>query len=231
MKKIISLTLLVGGLIIFAYFLFSNKKEAVQVSKPPQDKVASPSLGKKTLIIAFGDSLTAGYGLPLTESYPAQLEQALLAKGYSIKVVNAGVSGETTKGNSERANFIASQNPDIVLLGIGGNDALRALSLSDTEKNIRSTIEVLRKASSSPEVILLQIQSPVNSGEAYKRSFDGIYPKLAKEFSLTLVPFVTESLFKKEYLLPDGLHLTKEGYGIFIKEKLLPQIERYLKSK
>ncbi len=232
MKKIVSISLVAIGvvaLVMGGVFFFDGEKE----NPAPSIALVATSTPRSvdTTIIAFGDSLTAGYGLPLSESYPAQLESALLEKRYKVKVINAGVSGETTKGNSERALFIASQNADIVILGIGGNDALRALSVSETEKNIRETISTLLKASSSPEVILLQMQAPLNVGSEYKNSFDALYLKLAKEFSLPLVPLITESLFRKQYLLPDGIHLTKEGYGIFAKEILLPQLEMYLKGR
>ncbi len=235
MKKIVSIALvLIFVIAIFFVYLFFQKKDTSTVPLPPLSKEKNREESKEkgsTLIIAFGDSLTAGYGLPLPESYPSQLEEALLKKGYTVKVINAGVSGETTKGNSERANFIASQNPNIALLGIGGNDALRALPLDETEKNMRKTIEILKSASSSPRVYLLQMQAPLNGGLEYKKSFDALYPKLAKEFSLPLVPFITESLFgDKKNVLPDGIHLNKRGYSIFVNDILVSEVELFLKK-
>lgn len=230
MKKIVS-SIIVIVLLGVAFFTYNSlNKRSEKITPLPTPKKEEPAPVAETTIIAFGDSLTAGYGLPLSESYPAQLEKALLAKGISVKVINAGVSGETTAGNRERALFIASQNPDIVLLGIGGNDALRALPLDETEKNMRETIGILKNASSSPKIFLLQMQAPLNGGIEYKKSFDSIYPKLAKEFSLPLIPFITESLFRKEYLLSDGIHLNKEGYGIFVVNYLIPEVEKVLKK-
>ena len=153
-------------------------------------------------IIAFGDSLTAGYGLPQSESYPAQLETALRSLQYSVSVINSGVSGETTRGNLERASFIRSQNPDVVLLGIGGNDDLRALP---------------------PVVVLLAMQAPLNAGLGYKREFDGMYELIAEETGSVIVPFITAEVFlSSENKLSDGIHYNKTGYAKVVELYLLP---------
>ena len=176
-------------------------------------------------IIAFGDSLTAGYGLPINESYPAQLDAALKASGKQVKVINAGISGETTRGNLERAQFIRSQNPDIVLLGIGGNDALRALPVSDTKANIIKTIETLKNGENPPVIILLKMQSPLNAGLSYKREFDAMYEEIAQSQEILLVPFLTAEVFlKQENKLEDGIHLNKAGYARVIEDYLLEPV-------
>ncbi|MBP9749646.1 MAG: arylesterase [Candidatus Pacebacteria bacterium] len=180
-------------------------------------------------IVAFGDSLTAGFGLPASESYPAQLEVLLREKGRSVRVVNAGVSGETTRGNLERASFIRAQNPDVVLLGIGGNDALRMLPLEETKSNIAQTIEVLQGGNQPPIVILLTMQAPLTSGLSYKRDFDNMYAELARTYNLPVAPFLTAEVFldatKKS---TDGIHLNKEGYAIVAREYALPVVEQVL---
>lgn len=186
---------------------------------------ATPALTTSTTIVAFGDSLTAGYNLPASESFPAQLQAALTDTGYSVAVINSGVSGETTKGNLERAAFIRAQKPAIVLLGIGGNDALRSLPVEDTKRNIEETIQILQGGESPPIILLLQMQSPLNNGIAYKQSFDAIYPSLAKKYSLTIVPFLTNEIFlNQENLLADGIHLNKQGYGIVVREHVYPAL-------
>lgn len=182
-------------------------------------------------IVAFGDSLTAGYGLPAGEAYPAQLEAALLEAGYSVRIINAGVSGETTRGNVERASFIRSQNPDIVLLGIGGNDALRLLPIEETEKNLRQSIATLQSGESPPVVIFLRMQAPLTAGLGYKERFDALYEELAKEYGLILVPFITAELFlDSANKLPDGIHYNAQGYrkvvDQYLKDTVMAVLER-----
>ena len=208
MKKVISLSFLF--LVFFtsvAWFFLRGDEE----NQAPRENTTSEN---KQTIIAFGDSLTAGYGLPLFESYPAQLEARLARDGYAVTVVNAGVSGETSRGNRERASFIRAQNPDIVILGIGGNDALRNLSIAELRENIATTIRTLQSGQNPPQVLLLQMQAPLNLGLAYKRDFDAVYTSLAKEFDITLVPFLQPEVFRDaNLLLPDGIHPNKDGYA------------------
>ena len=209
------------GVSILAYVQFQSVKTAT----PLPNKTATIDTMKDVTIISFGDSLTAGYNLPAQESYPALLEERLTAKGYSVKVVNSGVSGETSRGNLERAQFIRSQNPTIVLLGTGGNDALRSLPVTETKSNIEKTIRILQSGESPPKVILLAMQSPLNSGVAYKQSFDAIYGSVADAFDIPLVPFITEEIFLDEAnLLPDGIHLNKGGYGKVVDQHILPAV-------
>lgn len=199
-----------------------------QSNKEPrtgQEVTATTTSANTITIVAFGDSLTAGYGLPISESYPAQLEAALRKQGLPVTVINSGVSGETTKGNLERAAFIRAQNPDIVLLGIAGNDALRALPLAETKKNISDTITTLRAGDTPPVVLLLQMQSPLNAGFAYKREFDALYQTLANENDIELLPFITTKVFlNSDYVLPDRIHLNKAGYAEVIDLYLLEPI-------
>ena len=216
------------GAILFCgvlFFILSHRADPHVVNEVPT-QLQTP---KNIKIIAFGDSLTAGYNLPLIESYPSQLESQLTEAGFSVHVINSGVSGETTRGNLERAQFIRSQNPDIVLLGIGGNDALRSLSVTETKNNIEKTIQILQGGEKPPIVFLLQMQSPLNSGFSYKRSFDGIYPSVAETYNLELVPFITQEIFfDSTNLLSDGIHLNKKGYGEVVGKYILPAVVRRL---
>ncbi len=223
MVKIISIGLAVVVLVGAVYFFFMRDDNQAAMNTINE---RSTTAGGVT-IIAFGDSLTAGYGLPINESYPAQLDAALKAQGKQATVINAGVSGETTRGNLERAEFIRSQNPDIVLLGIGGNDALRALPVSDTKANIIQTIETLKSGENAPVVILLKMQSPLNAGLSYKREFDAMYEEVAESEEIILVPFLTAEIFlNRENKLQDGIHLNKVGYGKVVQDYLLePVIE------
>jgi acyl-CoA thioesterase I len=207
----------------------------VYINRPVQKTVTEvqtlPSLASTT-IIAFGDSLTAGYGLPLSESYPAQLENLLIKNSYSLRVINAGVSGETSRGNNERAAFIRKQNPEIVILGVGGNDALRGLSIEELKKNISSTIEILQSGQNPPKILLLAMQSPQNAGPEYKKSFDSLYIKVAEQYNLTKVDFIQPEVFlQKDLLLADGIHPTKEGYAIIVEKYIYPAVKELLEKQ
>jgi acyl-CoA thioesterase-1 len=228
MNNKIAFALILGGGII-ALIVFFVFRTLVNDGPRPTPREATGKSG--TLIVAFGDSLTAGYGIPLTESYPAQLEARLKEKGYSVTVVNAGVSGETTRGNLERALFIRNQNPDIVLLGIGGNDALRLLPFEETEKNMRETITTLQSGDVVPQIVLLQMQAPLTSGLGYKQKFDALYETLSEEYNLMLVPFYTREVFlNPEYKLDDGIHFNKAGYAFVVEEYLLEPLIDLLKK-
>ena len=202
------------------WFIFSKEETPITPSSTQNTATA-----KDFKIVAFGDSLTAGYNLPASESYPAELESRLSGLGFSVQVINSGVSGETTRGNLERAPFIRSQNPEIVLLGIGGNDALRSLPVTETKKNMAETIRILQSGTNPPTVLLLQMQSPLNSGFAYKQSFDAIYPSLASTYNTPLVAFLTEEIFlNSSNLLSDGIHLNKKGYAEAVEKHILPAV-------
>lgn len=182
-------------------------------------------------IVAFGDSLTAGYGLPLYESYPYQLEERLKNEGFDVKVINAGVSGETSKGNAERAAFIRDQNPDMVIWGIGGNDALRALPVSEMKANMERTIQILQSAERAPKILVLEMQSPLNAGFAYKKEFDAVYTDIAKKYDLPLVPFLIASVFLDgDLMLQDRIHPNKDGYAKLIEDSVLDAVLREIKK-
>ena len=209
MKKTINLpTVLIAVALLIAggFWLFGGD----DAPKVEPREITSAS-GVK--IVAFGDSLTAGYGLPASEGYPALLEADLQSRGHSVSVINSGVSGETTRGNLERAQFIRNQNPDIVILGIGGNDALRLLPVEETRSNIEKTITTLKSGENPPVVVLLGMQAPINVGLGYKRTFDALYEELAEENDLLLVPFITAEVFlDSSNKLNDGIHYNKQGY-------------------
>lgn len=225
-KKVLKIGLVIVVMAGLGWY-FSNPERTEKASRDiaPGELTSDESIK----IIAFGDSLTAGYGVSQAEAYPAQLEVALREKGYSVSVINSGVSGETTRGNLERAKFIRSQGPNIVILGIGGNDALRSLPLEETEKNIRGTVEILQSGERPPHVLLLQMQAPLNSGREYKQQFDALYETIAIDNELVLVPFITKEIFlNPENKLPDGIHYNRAGYQKVIEQHLLPNLEKIL---
>lgn len=214
--KIILIIIVSVILILFLswyFFLRSSTKDIVLDTNKD---------GSSYTIVAFGDSLTAGYGLPLSESYPAQLEERLKAEGLDIKVINAGVSGETSKGNNERATFIKDQKPNMIIWGIGGNDALRALPVSEMKSNMESTIKILQSGENKPKILILEMQSPLNAGFKYKKEFDAVYEDLSKKYDLPLVLFLVASVFlNSDLMLQDRIHPNKDGYAKLIEENLL----------
>lgn len=221
MSPTIKIALVILACVVAIVYFFSGNSNdtTMRTIEPKSDQTSDVS------VIAFGDSLTAGYGLPASEGYPAQLETALTAAKISAKVINSGVSGETSRGNLERASFIRAQNPDIVLLGIGGNDALRALPVAETKKNITDTIKILTSGAHPPVVILLQMRAPLNAGLQYKRDFDRIYEEVATEQNVLLVPFLTAELFlDNTNKLSDGIHYNKVGYGKAVQMYIAPVV-------
>jgi acyl-CoA thioesterase-1 len=209
----------------------NNKGESPEVNlEQNQNEKNKVSNKAEYKIIAFGDSLTAGYGLNLEDSYPEQLEKKLIENNYNVKIINAGVSGETSFGNLERAEFIKNQNPDIVILGIGGNDALRGLQTENTKSNIEKTINILSENKS--KIFLLKMQAPNNLGLKYKNDFDSIYESISKDKNIILIPFIVNEVFlNKNLMLNDRIHPNKEGYKMLVEKYIYPEIIKYLNQK
>lgn len=181
---------------------------------------ASPSTpDTRPRIVAFGDSLTAGLGVPAEESYPAQLQRSLDALGYSYRVVNAGVSGDTTAGGLRRVPWILTNKPDVVILELGANDGLRGLSVDQTRHNLREIIQRLQEAGVG--VVLAGMKLPPNYGQDYLARFEGIYPSLAKEYRLPLIPFFLDGVGGSPSLnQADGIHPTAKGYALVVEQVL-----------
>lgn len=224
MKKIISIILIGISVILASYFFYSyynNQTINVQNTQNINDNKDNVNLNK-TKVIAIGDSLTAGYGLSLDESYPKQLEKKLLESSYNVEIINAGISGETTAGLLERMEFIKSQKPEIVLITIGGNDALRATRLEVTKDNIYKIIQQLKSGDNkiaANKIFLMQIQAPQNLGINYVKNFNDMYSEIAKKEKINLVPFVVPEVFlNNNYMQDDGIHPNKDGYKYIVDE-------------
>lgn len=223
MKKIFSIGL-VAALLAITIWWYREQTVAppAQISPVPQRTI-------ETRLVAFGDSLTAGYGLPLDQSYPALLEQALLTKGYEVEVINSGVSGETSAGGVRRAEFIRSLDGDIVLFGLGGNDALRFLPPEELEKNLMAALSTLLQAPDAPRVVLLGMRAPGNASPEYRQAFDAVYPRLAAKYGLPLVPFFLEGVaLDPQYTQNDGIHPNLLGYEYIVNNTLIPVVEKML---
>jgi acyl-CoA thioesterase I len=180
-------------------------------------------------LLALGDSLTAGYGLPLEAGFTAQLEAGLRAEGIEVRVINGGVSGDTTAGGRARLEWSLADKPDAVLLALGANDALRALPVEDTAANLRAILS--RLAMDNIPVLLAGMYAPRNLGQDYVKAFDALYPNLAKEFSIELYPFFLEGVAGMHSLnQADGIHPNAEGVALMVKG-LLPQVKNLLTAQ
>ena len=173
-------------------------------------------------ILALGDSLTEGLGVDPDENYPAQLEDKLKELGYvNATVVNSGLSGETSTGLVNRLDWVAQTKPDITILTIGANDAIRGLDVATIESNIHTAVKHLQDNGS--EVILGGMQIYDNLGNDYVKSFSEIYPRVAKDMNLKLIPFFLAGVGgNPELNQADAIHPTKEGYAIIINDNILP---------
>jgi acyl-CoA thioesterase-1 len=170
-------------------------------------------------IVAFGDSLTAGFGVGGDDAYPAQLQRQLDELDHHYRVVNAGVSGDTTAGGLRRVTWVLAGKPEIVILELGANDGLRGLSLEQTKSNLGSIIHQLQQA--GVMVILAGMKLPPNYGQDYTKGFEAIYPALAKQYRIPLIPFFLEGVAGSPVLnQADGIHPTKAGYRIIVEQVL-----------
>ncbi len=167
------------------------------------------------LILFFGDSLTAGYGLSPEEAFPALVEKSMIKSGKAVRVVNAGLSGETSAGGLSRIDWILRQPIDLFVLELGGNDGLRGLPLDQTRKNLQTIIDKLRIKYPSCKIVLAGMMVPPNMGKEYSSSFQRLYRELAKKNNAVLIPFLLEGVGGIEKLnQADGIHPNAEGHKI-----------------
>ncbi|WP_316858290.1 arylesterase [uncultured Cohaesibacter sp.] len=168
-------------------------------------------------ILAFGDSLSAGYQLPPDKGFTSQLQQSLRQHGLKVDVINAAVSGDTTASGLARLDWSTPEDIDLVLLELGANDALQGLPVDKAQENLSAMIEAFQKKGLA--VALLGMQSPPNMGENYVKAFNSIYPTLAKRYDIPLYPFFLEDVAAQPHLnLEDGIHPTSEGIEIIVRK-------------
>lgn len=232
--KYIIYTLIALLIVLISFFVYRNyfNKNKINTENIPE-QITDNSSKKEYKIVAFGDSLTAGYGGELRDSYPAILEEILnkqlTDKNINIKIINMGVSGETTSGGLERVDFVISQNPNLILLGLGANDMLRATNPSLTKNNLDKIIKSFKDK--NIPIILLGMESQVSNSFDYKRDFDSIYPDLAKKYDTLLVPFFLKGVVTVSSLnISDGIHPNRAGYEKIINENILPVLAPFLED-
>ena len=173
------------------------------------------SAAKKKTIVFFGNSLTAGYGLSPSEAFPAIIQNKIDSLGLPYKVINAGVSGETSSGGNGRIDWILKQPLDIFVLELGANDGLRGIPLSQTRESLQSIIDKVKAKNPGAKMVLAGMQIPPNMGASYTTEFRDIYPELAKKNEMILIPFILEGVGGEVKLnQQDGIHPTAEGHVI-----------------
>jgi acyl-CoA thioesterase-1 len=183
------------------------------------------SESRKRLLV-LGDSLAAGYGLAAEDAFPVQLAKALRQAGHDVTVINAGVSGDTTAGGLARLDWALADKPQLVIVELGGNDALRGLPPEETRANLDAILERLGKA--GVKTLLAGMQAPHNLGEHYTTAFNRIYPQLAKQHRVAFYPFFLEGVALDPALnQPDGIHPNARGVAVIVT-RILPFVETLL---
>lgn len=177
------------------------------------------------VILFYGDSLTAGYGLSPDQAFPALVERTLNKSGKSAKVINAGLSGETSAGGVSRLDWILRQPIDIFVLELGANDGLRGLPINQTKKNLQTIIDKVKAKYPNAKIVIAGMMVPPNMGDDYANAFRKIFPELAKKNNATLIPFLLEDVAGNSKLnLGDGIHPNAEGHKI-VAENVVTAIE------
>jgi acyl-CoA thioesterase-1 len=188
----------------------------------------TPAAAHVPVILDFGDSLTAGYGLAPDQAFPPRLQAALHRRGIEARVVNAGVSGDTTAGGLARLDWALADKPDLVILALGANDALRGIDPATVRSNLDKMIR--RIESGGAKVLLLGMLAPPNWGEEYKTAFDRIFPDLARIYGVPLYPFFLEGVaMKPELNQPDGLHPNEPGVAVLV-DRIAPVVARLVEG-
>ena len=191
--------------------------------------VSAGAAPERTLrIVALGDSLTAGFGLPQNAAFPAVLAQALKARGHQVEIVNAGVSGDTASGGLERLDWSVPDDADAVILALGANDMLRGIDPAVTKQALESIVTRLKAR--GIRVMLAGMYASRNLGPGYVQRFDAIYRDIVGQHGLVFYPFFLEGVAGQRHLnLPDGLHPTAQGVEMIV-ERMLPSVETFLKE-
>lgn len=217
-------TILVGLAAILAPAILAADL-ALSAAQQPQ------AAAQPVRILAFGDSLTQGYGVPPGMDFPARLEKALNAKGLDVTVINAGVSGETSAGGLARIDWLlgdGKSGPDAVILELGANDGLRGLPAAEMEKNLDAILAKFRTR--SIPALFAGMKAPRNFGARYASEYDEVFPKLAAKYQVLYYPFFLEGVaLDKSLVQPDGLHPNPKGVDVIVKG-IQPVVERLVQQ-
>ena len=192
----------------------NNEQSATTAQSSTTATIESAPAGKK-VVLFYGNSLTAGYGVEQSEAFPALVGEKIDSAGLDYTVVNAGLSGETTAGGKSRISWVMRQSVSVFVLELGGNDGLRGLPLAQTRQNLQAIIDTVRKKSPDARIVLAGMQIPPNLGTEYTREFRELFKEVADKNSAVLIPFLLENVGGVAKLnQPDGIHPTPAGHKI-----------------
>ncbi|WP_375583890.1 arylesterase [Cyclobacterium xiamenense] len=186
-----------------------EKQEPGKTEAKPRDKTPVKT------ILFFGNSLTAGYGIDEEDAFPALIQDRIDSLGMDYRVINAGLSGETTASGLSRLDWFLEEAPEVFVLELGGNDGLRGISLEETRKNLKAIISQVREKYPETSLVLAGMQIPPNMGPDYSAGFQNMYTEISAATGVVLIPFLLEGVAgDPELNLPDGIHPTEEGHQL-----------------
>lgn len=214
MRNLVYLPFLI--LLLFSSCGEASKNETdVEIEAEESEETEKDTSKDTKTILFFGDSLTAAMGLDPAEGFPAEIQQKIDSIGLNYEVVNAGLSGETTAGGRNRIQWVLNQKVDVFVLELGANDGLRGIPVEETRQNLQAIIDIVRAKNPNVEIILAGMQVPPNLGQDYTEEFKNVFPELAQENDLHLIPFLLEGVAGNPSLnQQDRIHPTEEGYDI-----------------
>lgn len=167
------------------------------------------------VVLFLGDSITAGYGLDISQAYPALIQQKIDAKSWPFKVVNAGQSGDTTAGGLNRIDWLLRSRIDVLFLELGANDGLRGLPADTIQKNLQAIIDRVKTKYPDAQIVIAGMKMPPNMGQSYSKQFESVFVSVAKKNNALLIPFILEGVGGiRDLNLPDGIHPTARGQQI-----------------
>ena len=213
---------------IWLWFLATGNAQTNNVTNLNQEKNTKKPI--QSTVLFLGNSLTAGYGLEPQEAFPALILQKIDSLGWNFKVINAGLSGETTAGGLRRIDWLLRRIVDVLIIELGGNDGLRGIRPDLTKKNLQGIIDKTRKKYPHVKIVIAGMQVPSNLGKSYTKDFQDLFPELAKKNDAVLIPFLLENVGGvPELNQPDGIHPTAAGHK-FLAENVWEVLQPLLES-
>ena len=202
---------------VLFFIACSSVDDTVVAKSAPKSPFVQDDVENLLKIVILGDSLAAGFGLPEDQAFPNLLNDAMQSKESPTQIINAGVSGDTTAGGLSRLDWILSQKPNLVVIELGANDGMRGVPIADIRNNLNAMITKIKQAGVA--VMLASMQLPPNYGADYVGEFAALYPALATQHGIVLLPFVLENVAgKTELNQADGIHPTAEGHRLMAKQ-------------
>jgi len=220
------------SLAVIAFSCSSSPEEKASSVTETTSAKAEFSVEKsdKPVILFFGNSITAGYGIEPEYRFSNRIDDRLDSLGYNYQVINAGVSGETTATGNSRINWVLKQVPEVFVLELGANDGLRGIAVAETKKNLKLIINKVKEANPAVKILLAGMEVPPSMGEDYAGEFRKIFPEISQSEKIGLIPFILDKVAgEPELNIEDGIHPTKIGHGIVTEtvwEYLQPMLSK-----